>query len=417
MLWGVARLPRGVRRTGSRRSSRAVARARLHRFLAALHPLRDARRRVPAARRQPVPRLHRRARAIRSISSIDGRARQHRLKTLFRLFLAVPAFLVVARARRRPVLRGGRPRLVRGSRHRPDAQRASQSSAPLRCATPRSRRVPVRPHGSLPLRRPRARSPRRPRRSSSRRRAGARPRAASRGARRTERAAAARSLFAVLAVAWARRGRAALATRGPGRPRRSPASTPQPVFSTPPRSRGRSATSASCASSSSSRSSCSSSCSPSYARWRGARLMQRVRGRADRHRDAARDARARASSGSRRCRSTSSTLWWDRRHDLAEAGYLEPLFGTGSRSVRSSCSSASRCSWSMALARWLAPLVVARRGAGLRRARGAVRVPHAVPVPDSQPARRPALRAAARTLRARAGDSTRFASRRGRRTS
>ena len=66
-----------------------------------------ARSRVPLPRRQPVPGLHRRRRGpTRSTSRSTRRARQHRLKTLFRIFLAMPG--VLARLGPRSAALGGR---------------------------------------------------------------------------------------------------------------------------------------------------------------------------------------------------------------------------------------------------------------------------------------------------------------------
>ena len=120
---------------------RPARREPLHRFMRGLRPLLGARLRVPAPRREPVPRLRRRSAATRSTIAIDPPARQHRLVTLFRLVLALPG----ARDRgaaRLPALRGRVPGLVRVARHRADADGPAQRRAPPRSAT-RRRRTPT----------------------------------------------------------------------------------------------------------------------------------------------------------------------------------------------------------------------------------------------------------------------------------
>ena len=185
---------------------------------------------------------------------------------------------------------------------------------------------------------------------------------------------------------------------------RLPDLDPRALLRPRPSSRRRATTSASCASTRCCRSSCWWSCWSLYARARRA-LHARVRGRADRHRDAARDARASRSSGSPSCRSALAAALVGPpprrlRARLPRVGREQLVLARAA----CSCSSASAIVIVMALARpfrdrWWIPGAPVFVGLGLLFA-----FVVAVPAPGPEAAARTTrLAAAGRAARARAG--------------
>ena len=194
-----------------------------------------------------------------------------------------------------------------------------------------------------------------------------------------------------------------MAERRAGRPRPAATSTRR-RSSRPTTSTGPSATSGSSGSSSRSRRSCSSSCCWSYAR-HGARFARE-------------SAAGRIGTGMllgmlglglvwlSQVPFRLVEVWWQRRHDQTELGYVESLFDDWLALGAAFLVISLALAIVMALAGRFPTAVVGRRGARLRRARRALRVHRAVPLHR----RGPPTRSCAPTLGAsrRSKGSSRF---------
>ena len=364
---GLAVLAR-VRCSGSCRSSAAARRRRSTASSRAYIRYGSTSRRSSPLAANPFPGFTGRAGQLSARPRAAGAGRQNRWKTGFRLFLAFPALSVERRARRASL--SWRP-------SSPGSRRSSAAGRPRACATSARTRSATAPRlNALPL-------------PGHRRYPHASP---LEGAEPAEAPADSRRPSSGVASATAARGGAGrLLRRSAGASRRGCSGRPRCRRRCACRIWTRSDYFSQTSSTTRRRTSASAAIDSGSAACRRARRLRRctrsaaaafvarVGGRADGHRDAARDARLRAALAGRAAVRRRSALWWERRHDLIHEGYLDGVCGgwlaLGGQFVFLCVALAIV----MGLARLRRQLVVAARRAGVRGRWRCFRVRLAVP--------------------------------------